>query len=282
MTDTTNDAQRDYWSGPSARGWVTYEAEQDAVLAPVAEAVLARAALAPGERVVDIGCGTGALSVGAAKAVGAAGHVLATDISEPFLARAAERLSPYPQAATFAGDAATLRWPAPGFDAAISRFGVMFFADPVAAFANIARGLKPGGRIVFAAWAPAARNPFRSLPARIAAERLGQPPATPTDTPGPMGLATLDLAVERLRASGLCDVTGEEAEVTLAHPGGAAGLADLLSRVGAASRTLTHFNATEEDRRAVTAALAKAFSDWTNDRGLALPARINLLTARAA
>ncbi|MXQ09345.1 methyltransferase domain-containing protein [Alphaproteobacteria bacterium GH1-50] len=279
MTDTTNDAQREYWSGRSARGWITYEAEQDAVLAPVAEAVLARAGLLPGERVLDIGCGTGALSVSAARVVGARGHVLACDISEPFLARAAERLAAHPHAVTLAADAATVDWPEPGFDAAISRFGVMFFADPPAAFANISRALLPGGRIVFAAWASAARNPFWSLPARISAERLGHPPKTPPDTPGPMGLADLDLAVERLRAGGLQQVTGEEIEVTLTHPEGAGGLAALLARVGPASRTLNHFNADEGDRRAVTEAITEAFGAWESPAGLALPARINLLTA---
>lgn len=282
MPGTENDDQREFWSGPSGQSWVQFEAAQDAILASVADLVMRRADLRPGERVLDIGCGTGAVSLLAAKAVEEAGHVLASDISEPLLTRAAERLAPYPQASTLLGDAATALWPAPGFDAAISRFGVMFFADPSAAFANIARGLRPGGRIVFATWAPARVNPYWSLPAKRAHDRLGQPPRTPQDTPGPMGLADLDLAVSRLETGGLSEVVGEVVDVALSLPGDATAAAELVTRLGPASRALSYFNAGETERQEIAASIASDFSGFEDGETVSIPSKINLLTAIAA
>ncbi len=279
MPDTDNDDQREFWSGPSGQSWVTFETTQDAILSAVAELVIERANLRRGNRVLDIGCGTGAVSVLAAQAVGDTGHVLASDISRPLLTRAGERLGPYPQATTLLGDAATLDWPETRFDVAVSRFGVMFFADPPSAFANIARALRPGGRVVFAAWAPAKVNPYWSCPAKRAHDRLGQPPRTPQDAPGPMGLADLDLAVSRLKAGGLSEVAGQVVDLSLRLPGGAVAAADLVTKLGPASRALTHFNAGEEDRRAIAAEIAQDFAAYDKGDVVAIPAKINLLTA---
>ena len=282
MSKPDNDEQREFWSGPSGESWVQFEAAQDQLLEAVADLVIGRARLSSGERVLDIGCGTGALSVKAAEEVGPTGRLLACDISEPLLTRAAHRLSPFPQAAVLLGDAATLDWPEPGFDVALSRFGVMFFADPLSAFANIARALKPGGRVVFAAWAPARENPYWSIPAKRARDRLGQPPRTLQDTPGPMGLADLDLALSRLRQGGLSDVTGEVVEVLLRLPGGAAAAADLVTQLGPASRALTFFNAGEADRQVIAAEITDDFAQYEVGGEVAIPAKINLLTAIVA
>ncbi|MEO0917131.1 MAG: class I SAM-dependent methyltransferase, partial [Pseudomonadota bacterium] len=150
MTGNTQEA--DFWSGPAGAKWIEHEAEQDHFLSEVAEAVLRKARLDLGERVLDIGCGTGALSLLCADKVGEDGYVLATDIAPPFVERVGVRAARMPQVQAYLADAQTADWPAPGFDVAVSRFGVMFFSDPPAAFANIARALRPSGRMAFAAW----------------------------------------------------------------------------------------------------------------------------------
>jgi SAM-dependent methyltransferase len=278
---SANAKEAEAWSGPMGQSWVASQQELDTIMADVAVAVMAAAAPQPGARVMDIGCGSGAVSLLAADAVGRDGHVLATDISEPLLSLAASRGRDLPQMATHLADAETADWPSTGFDLAISRFGVMFFANPAAAFANIARALKPGGRMVFAAWAPPADNPFWSIPVRHAVARLGQPPRVEPNMPGPMGLCDLDLACDRLRQAGLHDVTGTDVSVHLRHPGGSAGFADLCVRIGAARRALNHFQGTPDDAKAIAAAIATDFAAFDTSSGAAIPARINLLTARA-
>lgn len=280
--ENPNSAERDFWSGPSGLSWITHEEEQDTFLHEVAALVLREAAPDPGDSILDIGCGTGALSILAAEAVGPNGRVLATDISEPLLQRTSERGAHMPQLAAHLGDAQTTNWPETGFDFAVSRFGVMFFADPPAAFANIARALKPGGRMVFATWAPAADNPYWTIPPRRAGERLGFPPRTEPDTPGPMGLSTLSLALDRLRAAGLSDVEGRAVSVPLRHPDGIKAAADLSVRVGAARRVINHFGGTKADEDAIRAAIDADYAPFAEpDGSAAVPATINLLTARA-
>ena len=281
MTDETSNAgQKEFWEGPSGLSWITYEEEQDTLLGEIANLVISVADPRPGERVLDIGCGTGALSLLAANRVGPDGRVLATDISEPMLARAAERGAGLTQLNTCLADAAVADWPERDFDIAVSRLGVMFFADPAAAFANIARALKPGGRVVFAAFAPVKDNPWWRVSARRASERLGMPPRTEPDTPGPMGLATLSRAVERLETAGLTDVEGRVVEVALRHPGGVRAAADLATRIGAARSIIRRMGGTESDATHIRDAIAADFAPFETDAGAAIPAAINLLTAR--
>lgn len=280
MADTPNAAERDFWSGPSGQSWVTSQEEMDRQLAEVADLVIRHANLAPAQRVLDIGSGAGALSLLAADAVGPSGHVLATDISKPLLDCAAGRGRAFNQIGTLLADAEVADWPDTDFDAAISRFGVMFFANPAKAFANIARALKPGGRIIFAAWAPASENPFWHIPSKHAAAHLGQPPKIEPNQPGPMGLADITLAQTHLSNAGLADVQGRVEAVHLRHNGGAGSFANLCCRIGAAKRAINHFDASSEAQSAIEKDIAQEFAQFEHPDGTcAIPAAINLLTA---
>ena len=182
---------------------------------------------------------------------------------------------------TFLGDAQAADWPERDFDHAVSRFGVMFFSDPPAAFANIARALKPGGQITFAAWAPATDNPFWQLPAKRAVQHLGPPPSTEPDTPGPMGLADIDLACQRLAKAGLIEVSGTVETVHLRHPNGPRAFANLCVRIGAAKRIINHFDASEAEQKAIEDTLTEDFLQFGQpDGSAAIPAAINLLRAK--
>ncbi|MEM9971206.1 MAG: methyltransferase domain-containing protein, partial [Pseudomonadota bacterium] len=120
MSETPNAAEKEVWSGQRGQSWIDYEVEQDSLLSGAGEVVLAEAAPSVGARVLDIGCGTGALTLLMAEAVGREGHVLATDISEPLLTRAAERAASLEQVSTHLGDAQVTEWPEAGFDFAVS------------------------------------------------------------------------------------------------------------------------------------------------------------------
>ena len=147
-------------------------------IADIGDIGLAAAAPRHGEHVIDIGCGTGGTTAALAHAVGIAGHVLGVDISEPLIEAArAHRLD---NATFVVGDAATHPFKAGSYDLVFSRFGVMFFADPVAAFRNIRRALKPAGRLVFIAWRTPQENPWGTVPVRAA-----QPFLPPQPRPGP-------------------------------------------------------------------------------------------------
>jgi SAM-dependent methyltransferase len=229
--------------------------------------------------VLDIGCGTGALSVDAARAVGPDGRVLATDIAAPLLARAAERLAAFRQAQTMEADAQHADWPGAKFDHAISRLGVMFFSDPPHAFANIARALRSGGRMTFASWAPARVNPFWSDTSRLAAEVVGHPPKILQDTPGPMGLADVDLTTTRLREAGLSGVSVEPVDIRLLFDEGANRFPDLALKIGPAARVARYSEASESQMDEIRQAIATWASQFEVGGVLRIPAVINLIEA---
>src|SRR4030088_1976789 len=138
-----------YWNGPGGQHWTDRQQAQDTLLAPVSEILIDRAKAKAGERIVDVGCGCGATAIAFAQKVGPTGHVLGIDISAPMLARA-RQIAPAGLPVEFVlGDATVYPFDPAGIDLLVSRFGVMFFADPAVSFANMRRGLRPSGRLAF-------------------------------------------------------------------------------------------------------------------------------------
>ena len=135
-----------FWNGVAGQHWTERQAVQDIVLAPVTERLIESAKARAGERILDIGCGCGATTIALAKQAGAGGHVLGIDISVPMLERA-RQLTPKDLPADYVlADATVYPFDPASFDLLASRFGVMFFADPVLSFANLRKSLRPTGR----------------------------------------------------------------------------------------------------------------------------------------
>src|ERR1700757_1418499 len=132
-----NQDQHARWNGADGEFWVRHQDILDRVLAPINDPLLTFAAPEPGSSVLDVGCGCGALTLEVAHRVGPSGHVTGIDISEPMLGRAKERLRGFRNASLRLGDAASLPLDAAGAALIVSRFGVMFFGDPIAAFSNL-------------------------------------------------------------------------------------------------------------------------------------------------
>ncbi len=141
-----------YWNGPGGQRWADRQAAQDVLLAPVLEILIDRARPKTGERVIDVGCGSGATTVAFAGKVGPSGHVLGIDVSGPMLERARQRVTPGLSLEYALADATVYPFAPASFDLLASRFGVMFFADPAVSFANMRKALRSSGRLAFVCW----------------------------------------------------------------------------------------------------------------------------------
>lgn len=222
-----NHEQQEYWSGGEGRHWIDQEASYDQMLAPFADALLDAAALESDDLVLDVGCGTGPTTCAAAALV-PGGRAQGVDISAPMVA-AARRRAERAGLANVSFEVADVQSdPLPtGVDVAISRFGVMFFADPVAAFTNIAAALAPGGRLAFVCWQPVTANQWLTVPMAAVAAVVGPPTPTPADAPGPFSLGDPDRIRSLLAAAGFGDVTVGALESPLVV-GGATSLDDAV------------------------------------------------------
>jgi SAM-dependent methyltransferase len=182
-----NAAQRCYWNTVAGPRWVANPGFRERRNEESVALLLARLDLVGGESVLEIGCGTGALTVPLAAAVGEHGRIVAVDISEPMLGAARQKVGErgLHNVTLLSGDAQVFAFEPAAFDLATSRMGVMFFADPTAAFRNIMAALKPSGRLVFACWAPLAENRHWLISYGIALRHLGPPAPPPAHEPGP-------------------------------------------------------------------------------------------------
>ncbi|MBJ3776679.1 class I SAM-dependent methyltransferase [Acuticoccus mangrovi] len=276
-----NAAEAEFWNSASGRKWVEQERALDAALADPLAALIEAAAIEAGDVVLDVGCGTGASTLMAAEAA-SSGSVTGIDVSTPMLERASERAraAGLANARFVLADAQTHAFEAAACDVAISRFGVMFFENPVAAFGNLLGALRPGGRIAFVTWAALADNPWFSLPREIAVARLGPLPAGDPNAPGPMAFQDISRVVAILRAAGFGEVEGRAIAPMLTPPGDAAAVARTAGQIGPAARALRLYEAGAEDAAAIEASLTEALRAYEVDGAVRIPAALNLYTAR--
>ncbi len=262
-----NAAQREAWNTVMAPRWLKHEALLETSLGPVAELLLAEAAPMPGERVLELGCGAGTLLARWLAAVGAGGRVTGADISATMLAAARARA---PEGVRLLeADAATDDLGGP-YDLIVSRFGVMFFAAPVAAFARLRAALAPAGRLCFAAWGPLADNPQWARPLAIVERYVGRGNLDP-DAPGPLALAEPGKIRRLLTEAGFAEIglrTTRFAFVTETAQA-AAQLAVAMGPAGARLREA------EADRAVIAAVRAEIAEGYAPAEGT-----IHLVTAR--
>ena len=284
MPDTQdNAAQIAYWNDRAAVTWTTFQERLDALFEPLTALALDAAAPAPGEQIIDVGCGCGATVLALADRVGANGQVLGLDISEPMAARARERITAagLTNARVTVSDAAVHAFRRENADLLFSRFGVMFFADPVAAFANLRRALRQDGRLLCAAWRPLADNPWFTVPLHAAQAMLPpQPPADP-NAPGPFALANPDRTLGILADAGWHDVilTRHDVPMRFAAAGQIEQATEFATRVGALARMLADVDPTMHAR--VRQAVADALNAYDSPAGISLSGSIWLISARA-
>ena len=207
--------QRRDW-GSAAKGWHDWQELIVSATAGVSRRLVEIAAIQAGDRVLDVGAGSGEPALTAAQVVGPEGEIVATDISPEMLSYAGER-------AAAAGidnidfveaDASSLDFPPESFDAALSRWGIIFEPEAEAAADRIRSFLKPGGRMAISSWGPPERVPMLAVPMRTVMTQLNVPPPSP-GTPGPLSRPTTEAIAGLLEAGGFSDIQVEQLEVEL-------------------------------------------------------------------
>jgi SAM-dependent methyltransferase len=247
----------------------------DRQLSPLGLRAMAALAPKPGERILDIGCGSGQTVVQLAEAVGPGGGVLGVDISTVMLEAAARRAAGFGQVGFIEADAQAFAFEPGAFDAIFSRFGVMFFAGPVAAFANIRRALKPAGRLAFVCWRAEAENDLDMTPLRAAAPHLPPQPPEP-DGPGPFAFADPETLRRILAAAGFeaIEIAAHDQKV---GSGNLEAMLTVCLRVGSLGKILRE---NPELRDAVVAPVRAALAEHDGPQGVTLNAATWIVTAR--
>lgn len=271
-----------YWNGPNGRRWTDRQASQDVLLAPVSQILFDRIAPKAGNRVVDIGCGCGGTSIALAGRVAPDGLVLGVDISAPMLERA-RQLAPDGLPLQFVqADATVYPFESASFDLLVSRFGVMFFAEPVVSFANLRRSLRPTGRVVFACWREPKENPWMLAPLQAVYRHVPRLPQVGPEDPGPFAFAS-EARVERiLGEAGYAEVAMEACNIALdiALGRGLDAAADAALEIGPSARALEGHP--PDVRAAARESVRELLAPYAHGQTVALPGSIWMVTARSA
>ena len=278
--DDKNAAQAASWNGDSGRVWTERQAFMDRLLAPVSEVLFASLDLTSGMRVIDIGCGSGGTTLDLAQRVAPTGQVLGLDISAPMLMRARER-SPAGTPVLFVeADATIYPFEPEAAGLLVSRFGVMFFAEPTVAFANMRRGLKPGGRVAFACWRAPDDNPYFSLALDAARNVLPPQPPLDIDAPGPFAFADGRKVERVLTDAGFTGIALRPVDVMFdaGAGGGLDAAVESALQIGPASRALQ--DQPEAVRAEAAAAIRSALAAHETADGVMVEGRIWIVTAR--
>jgi SAM-dependent methyltransferase len=279
VTNANRD-QIEYWNSDQSRHWVERQWRYDAMLEPYGRRLLGAAEIAPHERVLDVGCGTGTTTLAAATG---AQDALGVDISEPMIARARDRAREQGrQNARFeVADAQTAPFESQFHDVVISRFGVMFFDDPVAAFANLRTALRADGRIVFVCWQNRADNEWVLVPGMAAAAHVPPPDVGESVAPGPFALGDAERLRALLTRAGFGDVGIQPlADSILLGGGGTVDDAVDFFRSTSMGRALLAEASPDEVARAIDAVRA-ALAPYQTPEGVRLGTAAWLVHARS-
>jgi len=240
-----------------------------------------RAAIVAGERILDIGCGCGETTVDLARRVGAPGAAVGVDISAHALERAQQRAAAAGLHVRFqSADAQTFAFTPESFDLVFSRFGVMFFSDPVAAFANLRRALRPGGRLAFVCWQSVQQNQWMMIPLAALAAHVELPPPPAPGTPGPFAFADADRVRGILTHAGFEAITFEAFDERLVVGGGGSldQAVEFMLQIGPVAAVLRA--AGDASRAAVAAAIHTAVAPFVSPQGVQMAAAAWIVTAR--
>lgn len=274
-----NKTQAAYWASPAGLKWIEHERALDTAMAGMLEMMLDMADIISTDRIIDIGCGTGASTIEAARRA-PAGKVLGVDISDPLLARAAQRAKAVgvQNASFLLADAQTHDFSPQPFDVLVSRLGMSFFSDTVAALKNLSNAMSDHGKMFFVCWASVAQNPWFDIPRKAAEERFGVQPKGDPNAPGPTAFQDCERIAGLMSQAGLSNIEAHPLDIVLTPPGGVAGAARAASKVGPAARIMKAYSGTETDEGAIESSVMAAFEDFSDGDNVRVPAVVNIFS----
>jgi ubiquinone/menaquinone biosynthesis C-methylase UbiE len=273
-----NKEQIDLWNGAAGQAWVDRQESLDRLFAPFERLLADIATDRKAKRVLDVGCGTGATTLAIARRLGAQAACTGVDISEPMVALARERAQRERLNARFViADAQAHAFAPASFDLIVSRFGVMFFEDPIAALANLHRASATNAALRLIAWRSAADNPFMTAAERAAAPYLPAIPARKPDEPGQFGFADANRVRSILEQSGWKDVANEPLDLECTLP--ASELDAYVTKLGPLGRVLG--DADERTRAEVLKKVRAAFAPYVHGEEVRFNAACWLISAKA-
>jgi SAM-dependent methyltransferase len=274
----TGDEQAKLWNGLAGRAWVEEQALLDQIFKPLEDLLVEGAVAGSGRQVLDVGCGTGSTTLAVARRLGAKGHCTGVDISEPMIAAARARAQWEATTASFLqADAQSHAFAPASFDTIISRFGVMFFDNPVQAFANLRRAARDGAALRCIAWRSAAENPFMTTAERAAAPLLPNLPPRQPDAPGQFAFADRHRVSSILEESGWAELDIRPLEVDCTLPENE--LVGYISRLGPVGLSLQE--ADERTRTHVIETVRAAFEPYVHGAEVRYTAACWMVSARA-
>ncbi|MFF4503535.1 class I SAM-dependent methyltransferase [Streptomyces sp. NPDC001401] len=279
VTRRSDDEQAARWKGPGGNAWVELQAVLDGMFKPFEELLVDAVAAGHAGRVLDVGCGTGGITLAVARRLGPAGRSVGVDISEPVIAAARARAEREGTPASFVlADAQDHAFEQAAFDAVISRFGVMFFNDSVRAFANLRRAATDEALLRFLTWRGPAENPFMTTAEHAAAPLLPGLPVRRPDEPGQFAFADPDRIRRILAESGWAGIDIRPVDVACALPEGE--LVHYFTRLGPVGLALAGVD--EQTRARVVDTVRAAFDPFVQGTEVRFTAACWLVGAHAA
>jgi SAM-dependent methyltransferase len=282
MNEIANNDMNKYWNGDGGHKWLRFQTRTDASLKHFGHEVMTAAAISTGESVIDIGCGCGDTSFDISNRVGSDGHVQGIDVSEPLLTRAKARAQfTNENNITFChNDVQTYHFESSVFDVVFSRFGVMFFDDPVAAFTNIRKTLKPGGRLAFICWQPAKENEWISLPLDVVKNHISIPAPPEPGQPGPFSFSNKNRVIHILGEADFKEILIEKFTSPLNVGADLDEAVKFLTHMGPTSEAMSQPGVKDINKFHIKTELRKRLKPYKTENGIILGAATWIVTAQ--
>ncbi len=282
MNDIVNANMNEYWNGEGGQKWLRFQERMDVHLLPFGQKVIDEAAISAGEAILDVGCGCGDTAIRMAREAGPDGRVLGVDISEPILARARTRAesASHKNVSFETADAQTHRFAEAAFDLVVSRFGVMFFDDSLAAFRNIRRALKPGGRMVFICWQGTKENEWIRKPLEVIGLHVPLPEPPGPEEPGPTAFCDSARVKRILSGAGFSDIAITSCDTAFSLGNGLDNAVEFAMQMGPASGAIVQSEADEATKSRIAADMCEALAAHETPDGIVLGAATWLVSAR--
>ncbi len=281
MTDQPNAGMAEFWNGKGGENWVSREARLEASLRPFGQLAMVAGAIKEGQQILDIGFGCGDSTIELAGKAGPEGSVHGVDISVAMV-EAAEKKATQKGVSNVSfecADAQIKPFPVDHYDLVFSRFGVMFFDNPISAFKNIYSALKPGGRLAFICWAPRAENAWVGLPLQVVAKHLSLPAPPGIDEPGPFSLSEEARVSGILGAAGFANIAVEPFQTPFVLGGGVDEALSFLMQLAPSGSAINSAEADEETRARIAIDMTELLKSYESSGGVSMNAAALLVTA---